>query len=322
MTRLEDIFGERLLRDEPLAKHVNFRLGGPAKFYLVAESSEDIIEAVRAAKVDGIDFVMLGGGTNVLPHDKGHEGLVIQAANRDWKIDGTSVVAEAGVPMSLLARKTAEAGLTGLEWAVSLPGTVGGAVRGNAGCFGGETKDHLVEAVTLHVDGTEVRTEKLSNKDLAFGYRESKIKHSDDLVLGARFELEEADKETCLARIEEVLSKRKADQPAGAKTAGCMFKNFEYEEDSDIAKLKGVVGEIPEKFLEAKRIPAGWLIDRHDLKGKKIGGASVSEDHANFLVNDGTATASDVIQLMSFIKMKIRDDYGIQLMEEVQYLGF
>lgn len=322
MSRLEDLFKDRLLHDEPLAKHVNFRLGGPAKYYLVAQSSDDIARAVTAAKEDGIAYVIIGGGTNILPHDRGFDGLVIQAANMEWRIDGTDVVAESGTPMALLAHKTAEAGLTGLEWAVSLPGTVGGAVRGNAGCFGGETKDVVSEAVTLHVAGDGVKEEKLTNEEMDFGYRDSRFKHTDDIILAVKFALKEAPKEECEKRIGEVLAKRQADQPAGAKTAGCMFKNFEYTDESEIAKLKDVVGEIPQAFLDAKRIPAGWLIDRHDLKGMKVGGARVSDEHANFLVNDGTATASQVIQLMSVIKMKIRDDYGIQLMEEVAYLGF
>lgn len=310
------------LKDEPLAKHVNFRIGGPAKLFVIAKSSDEVREAVQMAQKEQMSFVIIGGGTNVLPHDRGFDGLVIQAANRNWKIDGVIVNADAGVPMSLLARKTAEAGLAGLEWAVSLPGTVGGAVRGNAGCFGGETKDVITEVAVLHIDGNQVAEEKLSNAALDFGYRESKIKHSQDIVLSAVFTLTEAPKEECMKRIEGILSKRQLEQPGGAKTAGCMFKNFEYEDESELEKLKGAVREIPQSFLNAKRIPAGWLIDQHDLKGMKVGGVTVSPEHGNFLINDGTATASDVVQLMSLIKMKIRDDYGVQLIEEVQYLGF
>ncbi|WKZ29192.1 MAG: UDP-N-acetylmuramate dehydrogenase [Patescibacteria group bacterium] len=314
-------FGERLKENEPLAKHVHIRIGGPADLYLEAKSSDEIVQAVEAAIAEGLPFAIFGGGSNTLPSDDGFRGLVIQAANRNWSIDGTRVIAEAGVPSGFLARKTAEAGLTGLEWAVSLPGTIGGAVRGNAGCFGGETKDAFVSAETLLVtDGRAFRAICTKN-ECGFGYRESRFKRSRDVILSAEFALAVAPKETCLARLEEVLSKRKADQPSDAPSAGCMFKNFDFKDEAVLAKLKERV-EVPEAFLRAKRLPAGWLIEQADMKGKAIGAAKVSEKHGNFLLNLGGATASDVLQLISLIKMRIRNEFGIQLEEEVQLLGF
>lgn len=317
--RLKTNFGDRLKEQEPLAKHVHIRIGGPADFYVEAKSSDEIAQAVEAALADGLPFVLLGGGSNTLPRDEGFRGLVIQAANRGWKIDGDRAVAEAGVPSGFLARKTAEAGLTGLEWAVSLPGTIGGAVRGNAGCFGGEVKDTLVETEILRVVEGKAERLTLSREDCAFGYRDSRFKHESDLILSATFALTPASKESCLAKIEAVLAQRKEEQPSEKPSAGCMFKNFEYKDEADIAKLKSRL-DVPAPFLAAKRIPAGWLIEQADLKGKKIGRAQVSEKHGNFLVNLGGATASEVVQLVSLLKMKIRDDYGVQLEEEVQLL--
>ncbi len=321
---LKERFGDRLRENEPLSKHVNIRIGGPARWYLEARSSEEIVEAVRAAKADVVRFAILGGGSNTLPSDEGFDGLLIQAANRNWSIESnlkpqtSNVYAEAGVLSAFLARKTAEAGLTGFDWAVSLPGTIGGAVRGNAGCFGGETKDAVVEVETLRPDGSVVR---YANAECDFGYRDSIFKHHDEIILSATLALKPAPKEECLARLESALSKRKAEQPLEFSSAGCMFKNFEYRDESEIAKLKER-SDVPKEFLERKRIPAGWLIEQADLKGKKIGGAAVSGKHGNFLVNTGSATASDVVQLISLVKMKIRDEYGIQLEEEVQLLGF
>lgn len=322
--QLKDLFGGRLKENEPLAKHVNIRIGGPARWYLEARSSEEIIEAVRAAGTDGVAFAILGGGSNTLPSDEGFNGLVIQAANRNWSITSTvngqlsTVTAEAGVLSAFLARKTAEAGLTGFEWAVSLPGTIGGAVRGNAGCFGGETKDAVSEVEALRPDGSVVRR---SNVECGFGYRDSIFKHNGEIVLSATLALKPAPKEECLARLESALSKRKTEQPLEFSSAGCMFKNFDYREEGEIAKLKARL-DVPKEFLDRELIPAGWLIEQADLKGKKIGGAAVSDKHGNFLVNAGNATASDVVQLISLIKTKIRDEYGIQLEEEVQLLGF
>ncbi len=319
--RIKNLFGDRLKEQEPLAKHVNIRIGGPADFYLEAKSSDEIVRAVEACLADGLPFVVFGGGSNTLPSDEGFRGLVIQAANRGWSIDGERVYAEAGVPSAFLARKTAEAGLTGLEWAVSLPGTVGGAVRGNAGCFGGETKDALASVDALRVADGKVERVVYTPVDCRFGYRESAFKRSADIILDVEFELAHAPKEACLAKLDAVLSQRKLEQPSDNPSAGCMFKNFDFTDEADIAKLKAAL-EVPEAFLKAKRIPAGWLIEQADLKGTTIGGARVSPKHGNFLVNLGNATASDVLQLISLVKMKIRDLYGVQLEEEVQLLGF
>lgn len=319
--RIKELFSDRLKEDESLAKHVNIRIGGPADFYVEARSSGEIVDAAVTATADGLPFVVFGGGSNTLPSDEGFRGLVIQAANRAWRIEDERVYAEAGVPSAFLARKTAEAGLTGLEWAISLPGTIGGAVRGNAGCFGGETKDAVVAVEALRVEGGKAKRVTYAKGELDFGYRDSAFKRSGEVILSATFELAPAPKEECLAKLDAVLSQRKLEQPSDNPSAGCMFKNYRYKEEEDIAKLKERL-DVPEAFLKAKRIPAGWLIEQADLKGKKVGGAQVSDKHGNFLVNLGNATASDVLQLISLIKMKIRDEYGVQLEEEVQLLGF
>jgi UDP-N-acetylmuramate dehydrogenase len=319
--RLAALFGDRLKAGEPLARHVNIRIGGPADLYVEAKSSEEIASAIEACLADGVPFVVFGGGSNTLPSDAGFRGLVIQAANRGWRIEDERVYAEAGVPSAFLARKTAEAGLTGLEWAISLPGTVGGAVRGNAGCFGGETKDVVASVDAVRVSGGRTERVVYTDEECRFGYRDSVFKRIADVVLDVELELTQAPKEECLARLDAVLSQRKLEQPSDSPSAGCMFKNFDYTDEADIAKLKAVL-DVPEAFLQAKRIPAGWLIEQADLKGTAVGQARVSEKHGNFLVNLGGASASDVLQLISLIKMRVRDGYGVQLEEEVQLLGF
>jgi UDP-N-acetylmuramate dehydrogenase len=318
---LKEQFGDRLKENEPLAKHVNFRIGGPARWYIEAKTSDEIGTIVRAARTSGLKFAVLGGGSNTLPSDQGFDGLVIQAANRNWSVNGEVAAAEAGVLSSFLARKTAEAGLTGFEWAATLPGTIGGAVRGNAGCFGGEMSDVIESVEALDLNDPAAATRIFTDEECLFGYRDSIFKRGDFIVLAAVLKLTKAPVAFCLDRLEKVLEKRKAEQPTGQSSAGCMFKNFEYQDDEAVAKLKSRLN-VPPEFLSRKRIPAGWLIERADLKGKKIGDAQVSDKHGNFLVNSGSATASEVIQLISLVKMKIRDEYGIQLEEEVQLLGF
>ena len=323
LQKLSGIVGNDVKVDEPLMLHTHFKTGGPAKYLAVAETAEEIVELVKAAVEHHVDWVILGGGTNVLANDKGFDGLIIKAANRAIEIDESTgrVVAQAGALSSAVARKTADAGLTGLEWAISLPGTIGGAVRGNAGCFGGETKDHLMDIEVF--DAEEERVKRVSKRALQMSYRDSKIKRRPWVVLSAVFQLERADREVTNRRIEEVLKCRLASQPKNAKCAGCAFKNFEFENESELEKLKETVGDaIPPHFLEQKRIPAGWLIDRLDLKGTCIGGACVNQAHGNFVTSDGTATSDQIAELLALLKTRVRNAYGIQLHEEIQYIGF
>lgn len=314
-------FGGRAKKDEPLAKHVNFRIGGPADFYLEARKADELVDALRLAAAHGVPWVVLGGGSNVLVSDAGFRGLAVQTAFRGWTQDGERVTAEAGVLSAFLARATADAGLTGFEWGIGLPGTVGGAVRGNAGCFGGEMKD-VIETVRVYDPGAdEVR--QMTWAECKFGYRDSILKHLDPtpIVLEATLVLAPGDKKDAKARLEAIVAVRKDKQPQGASSAGCMFKNVALSGDEDLYKLRQET-DIPSEFLEHQSIPAGWLIEQADLKGTKVGDAEVSDKHGNFCLNRGAATADQVMQLVSLVKTKIRNRFGIQLEEEVQLIGF
>lgn len=311
-------FGAQFKANEPLAKHVNMKIGGPAAYFVEAKSVQDVADAVKQAKDHNVKFFVLGGGSNTLVADEGFSGLVIKIAMRNILINGDTVVAEAGAISATVARQTANVGLRGFEWAVSLPGTIGGAVRGNAGCFGGETKDNLV-SVKLLRKGEVIN---LAAEDLKMKYRHSALKEmgNDDVVLEATFKLTPGDKAEALALIDVNLEKRKKTQPLGAASAGCMFKNFEYTDESTLDKLKQDA-DIPEAMTKMHRLAAGWLIDQAGLKGTKMGDAMVSTEHGNFLMNTGKATANQIMELISLVKMKIRNSYGIQLEEEVQYLS-
>ena len=221
--------------------------------------------------------------------------------------------------MGLLARATAEAGLTGFEWGAGVPGTIGGAVYGNAGCFGGEVRD-----VVVSVDAYDVTNRKrvtYPNAECRFGYRDSRFKHEPHVILSITMELKIGDVASAKAKIDGIMEKRKASQPQGTFSAGCLFKNFEFTDSSEIEKLQRE-DEVPEEMLKSKRISAGWLIDKLGLKGTTVGRAQISPVHGNFLVNLGGARAQDVLALSSLVKMKVRDELGVMLEEEVQYLGF
>ncbi len=310
--------GTRL--NEPMSKHTTFRLGGAARIYVVAPSSDAILEAVNVATELNIPWRIIGGGTNLLVADTGFEGVVIQAANQSLKINGQTVQVESGLVSALVARKTVEAGLTGFEWAVGLPGTIGGAIYGDAGCYGGEMRDSVVS-----VDVYEITTRKrikLTNQDCYFGYRDSRFKQESFIILGCELQLKKVqDPQASKEIMEKILRERKDKQPLGESSAGCVFKNFDFQDNSSLSILARQV-DIPEVMLQTKRIPAGWLIDQADLKGMSVGDFQVSDKHGNFFVNKGKGKADDVLALISLVKMRVRDNFGIQLHEEVQLLGF
>ncbi|MEK7632682.1 MAG: UDP-N-acetylmuramate dehydrogenase [Patescibacteria group bacterium] len=317
--KFRERFGVQFKEHEPLGKHLNIRIGGPAKWFVEARSMQDLVDAVNMAQDFAVEYVLLGGGSNTLVSDEGFSGLIIKAANRAMRVEGNHVFAEAGVISSAAARASAEAGLRGFEWAVSLPGTIGGAVRGNAGCFGGEMRDSI-ESVRVLRKGTIL---ELSNDDLHFAYRHSVLKEigNDDVVLDVVLKLEVGDRDTALAQIEKNLAGRKATQPLGASSAGCMFKNFEWTDHAQIAQLQQAY-DIPQEFIDRKRIPAGWIIEKLGLKGTAVGDAEVSLQHGNFLLNKGHATAEDILRLVTRVKKHVAAEVGVNLEEEVMHVGF
>ena len=305
-----------LIEHELLSKHTTWRIGGPARWFVEAKSVEETIEAIEFAKKNNAPWFVLSGGSNILVSDAGFDGVVIHPALREVSVEGNKLTVGAGAPVVFVARAAAEAGLSGLEWMATLPGTIGGAVRGNAGCFGCETKDNLVSVAVLR-DGQVVQ---LSKDEMSFGYRDSVFKKNKDIILSAVFELTPDEPATIKAKMDELLAKRLAAQPPAGGTAGCVFKNYQIK-DGELERLKQEA-DIPQEMLDKKNLSAGWLIDQMDLKGKQIDGAQVSEKHANFIVNLGNAKAEAVVQLISLIKTQARDRFGIQLEEEIEYLGF
>jgi UDP-N-acetylmuramate dehydrogenase len=317
LSQLTDLLGH-VLENEPLSKHTTLRIGGPAKFWFDAKTSDDMIRAVEAAKELGLNFYVLGSGSNVLAADSGFDGLIIHAVNNNLRTQGDKLYVEAGAINAQVVRETAAAGLTGLEWLATIPGTIGGAVYGNAGCFGESIRDYI-NKVDVYRNGAKKRLEK---KDCQFGYRDSIFKRNKDMILSAEFNLKEGSKGPSLKKIEEYAKKRKESQPVGQTCAGSTFKNYKIRHEDDIKKLMQRVKEIPDDFLQKKYLPAGWLLEQVGAKGMEIGDMQVSEDHANWLINRGKAGADDFIMLVSKLKTLVRDELGVQLTEEIQYIGF
>lgn len=297
LDRLAEVLGDRAQRNAPLAPYTSMRVGGPADLLTIYSAADQIVEAVRLAHAHAVPWRVLGGGCNVLVSDVGVRGLVIlnRAERMEIDEDGT-VWAETGAPLAILARETVSAGLSGLAWAAGLPGTVGGAVVGNAGAFGGDVASVLHSARVLERDGSLVDRPA---EWFEFVYRGSRIKFASPeerpVVLTATFHLQLGDRVTLRERADEILEWRRTRHPSGA-TMGSTFKNA----------------------LDAH---AGRMIEGAGLKGYRIGGVKVSEKHANFLINTGQATAADVLAMIRYIQVEVEEKFGVKLEPEIELVG-
>jgi UDP-N-acetylmuramate dehydrogenase len=285
--------------DAPLARYTTARLGGPAEALLEVTSAVELTDSVIAARQAGLPILILGGGANVLVSDAGVRGLtIINKAKRIEFRDNGVVWCEAGTVLPTLARECGARGLGGLEWAVGVPGTVGGAVVGNAGAHGRDIAADLISATILNANNEVI---EWSNAELNFGYRTSRIKlevrsqKSEIVVLAATFQLTPGDPAELEARAAEFNDYRRRTQPPGA-SLGSMFKN-------------------------PPSSAAGRLIDQCGLKGTRRGEAEISTVHANFFVNRGEATAADVKALIDLARAQVRDRFGIELELEIELVG-
>ena len=286
--------GVRAVQGEPMAKHTTMRVGGPADLFATAHNAFELKGLVRFARSRAIPTFLLGRGSDLVVSDAGIRGLVIAVRAEATKFDGDRYTAEAGVPMARAATETQKAGLTGLEYGLAIPGTVGGAVWANAGAHGGETAAILETATVLLEDSSEA---VLPASELGFRYRHSRFKDNPgEIVLAAAFRLAAAEPAEIAARLDEIRRWRREHQPLGLPSAGSVFRN--------------PAGD-----------SAGRLIDSLGLKGRRLGGAVVSEKHANFIVNDRQGTASDVRRLAETVRAEVRDRLGVELALEIEFAG-
>ena len=300
METLRARLGDRLLAAEPLSRYTAARLGGPADWlYIARDSTEELTEVVKTAWSEDLPVRVLGGGANVLVSDSGVRGLVVinrfsQITFGEWH-DGRNVAVSGGTSLTVLAHKCQASGLAGLEWAVSVPGTVGGAIVNNAGAHGGDMQDIVRDVVVLDA---WLGPRMLEQVDLAYDYRSSSLKARTDkrfLVLMALLALQPDDPAAIQDRMESFITYRKQTQPPGA-SLGSIFKN----PDGDYA---------------------GRLIEAAGLKGFAIGRVQVSPVHANFMINKGGATASDYYRLIRHVQATVFDSMGVELALEIELLG-
>ncbi len=322
LKELEKVFGENRIRlNEPMSAHTTFKIGGPVQYYVDVDKTDDIEKAVVAAKKLDLPIFIFGGGSNVIIADHGIKGLVIKNNCRKFDFLGVSgrvrnqkvdlnkalVFAESGVIMNQLVRFTIEQGLSGLEYQLGLPGTVGGGIYMNSnfprkGVYVGDCV-HKVKLITR-----EGQVKEVDNAYFHFAYDKSILQETEEIVLSAVFRLAPMDKKVLWERGTEALTYRTGTQPKGA-SAGCTFRNI--------------------SIVDAMRLPtpdritsAGYLIDKAGLKGKRIGDAMISDMHANFVLNMGAAKAQDVVELVKLIKDTVFQKFGVHLLLEVKTIGF
>jgi UDP-N-acetylmuramate dehydrogenase len=289
-------FGDAVQENVLLAPYTSARIGGPADVLVTVKSADELADAVDVIWAHDIPYFILGGGSNVLISDKGVRGVVILDRAREVRFesgDQPAVWCEAGVVFSNLANRCASKGFAGLEWAATVPGTIGGAVYGNAGAFGGEMSENLIWAEVLTKRGRE----KFSVEQMKYGYRTSILKRHDEtaIVLSSLLRLKNAAKEEVSAKIEEFSERRRSTQPPGA-SMGSMFKNPEGDH-------------------------AGRLIEAAELKGTRIGSAEISRIHGNFFINHGETRAEDVRALIRLVQQTVAQKMNVQLELEVELAG-
>ena len=286
---------DRVLVDEPMKRHTTFRIGGPADFFLLPSTVDEVRGILEICREEELPYFILGNGSNLLVSDKGYRGVIIQLYRNfsNISVEGNEICASSGALLSQIAAAARNASLTGFEFAGGIPGTLGGAVFMNAGAYGGELKDVLKEAVVMTEQG-EILT--LPVEKLEMGYRTSRIKKAGYLVLEARLVLKQGDMDKIRDITKDLTEKRVSTQPLEYPSAGSTFKR-------------------PEGYF------AGKLIMDAGLRGYQVGDAQVSEKHCGFVINKGNATAADVLTLIENVREKVQEQFGVTLEPEVKFLG-
>lgn len=296
--RLEKILtgeGSALRMQEPMKEHTTFRIGGPASLYVCPSGEEELRQVLKLCREQQVPWAILGNGSNLLVSDRGFDGVVI-SMSENWnfcRIEGERLVAGGGQLLSRAARCAAAKSLEGMEFAAGIPGTVGGALVMNAGAYGSEIRDVLEWARVMTPEG-EILV--LNGEELELSYRRSCIPEKGYVVLEASFLLKEGSREAILDRISQLAAQRREKQPLEYPSAGSTFKR-------------------PEGHF------AGKLIQDAGLKGLQVGGAQVSEKHSGFVINTGTATAEDVMELCRLVQSRVKEQFGVELEMEVKKLG-
>ena len=308
---LRRALGDGLLTQEPLRHHTTFRIGGPADYYFAAHVPDQLVAALRAATELGIPVFLLGGGSNLLVSDEGFRGLVVRNACDEVEFDGTAAHIGCGADFLDLIYQCRDRELSGLEFAAGIPGSVGGALYGNAGCYGEDIGSYTIECTITSLDGSKVETKPASW--FQFAYRDSRLKRDPRVLISCLLQLRKGNRAEIQKVIDEKLEIRRVKHPQWRvePTAGSYFKNL--PPDWQMPGAKHSPG--------TRRVPAGQLLDEVGCRGLRVGDAMVFAKHANIIVNAGHASAREVLELAAIMKARVRERFGVELEEEVMFLG-
>jgi UDP-N-acetylmuramate dehydrogenase len=313
---LEKLSGVR--KNVALKDYTTYKIGGPAKYFFVAKKKDDLILALKTAKDFKLPVFILGGGSNILVSEKGFKGLVIKMDMRNVEFKGNEALVEAGTDLTKLTYYTADLGLSGLEWAAGIPGTIGGAIYGHAQAFGIKISEAVKNVETINIK--TLKKENFSKERCRFSLKNSVFKKQKNLVIiSAVLKFRRKDEAEIKKTIKEFLEYRRNGHPINFPSAGSTFVNPVVK-----VKNKKLLIMFPElnEYNRKGVVPAGYLVAKCGLSGKKTGKAQISEKHANFIVNLGGAKARDVLALMNLTKKKVKKTFGINLETEVQLVGF
>ncbi len=309
--RLRRTLGDALLTHEPLKHHTTFRIGGPADYFVTARTPDGLVDALRAAHECEVPLFLLGGGSNLLVSDEGFRGMVVKNACDRVEFDGTAVYVECGADYLPFIQKCAEQELAGLAYAAGIPGSVGGALYGNAGCYGQDIGSRVIECTFASLDGAVTETHPAPW--FRFEYRDSRLKREPRALLSCLLQLQSGSRAEIDAEITEKLEIRRVKHPQWRlePTAGSYFKNLPPGFHAPGLPLSP----------GTHRVPAGALLDVCDCRGLRVGDAMVFSKHANILINAGNSTAQDMLTLAEVMKARVREKFAVELEEEVMFLG-
>lgn len=310
-----------LQKNVEMRKHTTFKVGGPAKYFALAHSYDELLQSAAIANTHHVPFVVLGGGSNVIVADDGYDGLIIKTGGGKIVVDHETVIADANCNLAKVSMTCFDYGLRGMEWGVGVPGNIGGAIVGNAGNRIGEIKDAVTKVEILDEHNVY---RVLSKEECDFGYRDSIFKQKPWTVLRVTFTLTHDDPIKIKERMDGLLEFKRDTQATPFSNSGCMFQNYLLRNEQDYADAAkyGISDFILySDVFDGDYIGAGALIDKGlHMKGFQLGGVKISEKHANFLLNTGNATAEHVLMMVGIIKQKVRTNFGIQLHEEFRYI--
>lgn len=305
-----------LQKDVFLSGHTTFKIGGKAKYFLIVHNKEELIKAALVVKKYHLPLLVLGGGSNLLISENGWKGMVIKNQIAKFQgLPGDILYGEAGVPLSKIIKASADNSLTGFEWAAGIPGTLGGAIAGNAGAFGSSMESAVKSVEAFDIKNGEVIN--FNREECLFGYRNSLFKKNKNLViLSCELQLKKGSGSEIKEKIQAHLAYRHARHPK-EPSAGSIFKNVALSELE-----KDFFSRFPEaeKVVKEGKLPVAYLIDQAGLKGKTVGGAKVSEVHPNFIINVGQAKSKDIKGLIKLVKKAIKEKFSVQIKEEIIFL--